>query len=159
MKCLDSLFFFIKNLSTLKLNDLVLLEREALWCVFFAQFRKNTLQTKWKLNKYIGDWPFRRSSQLSYRAAHNSIFIIGKSRMSRRFFVCCIRFSLNNKFVLFVCAVNFTRSCEYALLTGGGSLDAEYSLAAYSTFFTTMESASFSILLFIRWSTQMQFIL
>lgn len=31
------------------------------------------------------------------------------------------------------------------LLTGGGSDDDEYSLAAYSTGLTTMESASFSI--------------
>lgn len=72
-------------------------------CVFFLHNSEKTLQTKWKLNKYIGDWPFRRSSQLSYRAANNSIFIIGKPRMSWRFFVCCIRFSLNKKFVLFLC--------------------------------------------------------
>lgn len=40
----------------------------------------------------------------------------------------------------------FTEFADRNLYAGGGSDDAEYSLEAYSTGLTTMESASFSIL-------------
>lgn len=51
--------------------------------------------------------------------------------------------------IAFSCFTTFCStfiSKHVRLLTGGGSDDAEYSLPAYSTGLTTMESASFSIL-------------
>lgn len=50
-----------------------------------------------------------------------------------------------NFLIAFSCLACFRKGKLTGLLTGGGSDDAEYSLAAYSAGLTTMESASFSI--------------